>query len=120
MAPSSPPRGCLDSGEAVWTAETVSEAAARLLVDDTRKLDYMTKLKDQVEGLSPRAMQFTAETLFIELLPIGDTGASKKREVVEAILNWMPDPADLPADLSGVLDGGSRATDPARRSAIGT
>jgi MoxR-like ATPase len=101
-------------GEAVWTAETVSEAAARLLVDDTRKLDYMTKLKDQVEGLSPRAMQFTAETLFIELLPIGDTGASKKRDVVAAILSWMPDPAALPADLSGVLDGGVASYGPGK------
>ncbi len=42
----------------VWTLDVVSEAADRLLVDDTRKLGYMEKLKDQVDGLSAPAVQF--------------------------------------------------------------
>src|SRR5438552_1526322 len=33
-------------GEAIWTLENLREAAERLLSDDIRKLDYMTKLKD--------------------------------------------------------------------------
>jgi hypothetical protein len=100
--------------EPVWTLGVVNEAAARLLVDDTRKLGYMEKLKDQVEGLSARAVQFTAEILFIELLPIGDTGAAKKREVVEEILGWMPEPVALPPDLIRVLDFGVASYGPGK------
>ena len=44
--------------------------------------------------------------LYLQILPIGDTGAATKREMIETILGWMPQPAQLPADLSEVLDGG--------------
>lgn len=93
-------------GEAVWTAETANEAAQRLLVDDTRKLDYMTKLKDQVGDLSANAIQLTAELLYVQLLPIADTGGETKRKIVRTILGWMAQPVALPEDLSQALDFG--------------
>ena len=93
-------------GRRIWTNETIAEAAERLLVDDIRKLDYTTKLKDQTTGLSDEALQLTAELLYVQLLPIGDTGAELKRQLVQSVLGWMARPISVPDDLLRALDGG--------------
>jgi 5-methylcytosine-specific restriction protein B len=99
-------RSLFTPGETVWSKEVIDEAAEPLLVDDIRKLDYLTKLEDQLKGVSDRGLQFTAELLYVYFLPISNVGASGKRHVIDAVLGWMTEAVSLPDDLAAVLDGG--------------
>jgi len=90
----------------VWSAEIVAAAAERLLIDDIRPLDYLTKLKDQLDGCSDEAILFTAELLYIHILPVADTGATAKRNLVETILGWMRAPVPISPELIQPLSGG--------------
>jgi MoxR-like ATPase len=96
----------LTPGTAIWSKETIAEAAAPLLVDDIRKLDYVTKLRDQLEGVSDAGIQFTAELLYVLSLPIGNIGAPAKRQLLDTVLGWMTEPVGVPDDLAAELDGG--------------
>jgi 5-methylcytosine-specific restriction protein B len=83
----------------IWSSDVVTEAAPRLLHEDIRKLDYMTKLRDQLEGISDDGLQFTSELLYVHSLPIVNTGEEAKRALIEAPLEWMSERVALPADL---------------------
>ena len=93
-------------GREVWTRTAVDEAADRLLIDDVRKLDFMTKLRDQLEGASDAAMQFSAELLYVHTLTISNAGVSAKRALVEPVLSWMEAPVTLSAELIEPFGGG--------------
>jgi MoxR-like ATPase len=93
-------------GQPVWTDATVGEAAEPLLIDDTRKLDYTTKLLDQTSRLSDPARQFTAELLYVQLLPIVDMKADAKRKLVEDLLGRMTHAVSIPDELLAALGGG--------------
>ena len=90
----------------IWTRQTIAEASAQLLIDDARKLDFTTKLRDQVSGLSDAAIQFTAELVYVLSLSISNIGVEAKRELVEAVLGQMSRPVPFPDELSHALDGG--------------
>jgi MoxR-like ATPase len=93
-------------GNSIWSRQSVAEAAEPLLIDDIRKLDYLTKLKDQLEGVSDTGIQFTAEVLYVVSLPISNIGVPAKRNLVETVLDWMSEPVAVPNDLLTALDGG--------------
>jgi MoxR-like ATPase len=105
---------CLDRGgslfgayESLWTQPVVGEAAARLLVDDERKkVDFYEKLRDQVAGLSEEAITFTAELLYVHLLPISNMGAPAKRKAVELVLGWRQEPLTVREELWAPFEGG--------------
>jgi MoxR-like ATPase len=91
---------------AIWAPDVIDEAAPTLLIEDTRKLDFITKLHDQLEGKSDAALQFTSELLYIHALSIGNMGIEAKRALVEAPLVLMNDPTEIPHDLIEPLAGG--------------
>src|SRR5205823_11079137 len=93
-------------GAAIWTREVVDESAERLLFDDIRKLGFMEKLQDQLDGLSDSAKQFTAELLYMHTLPISNAGVEAKRAIVEPVLTWMEHPVTLPERLVEPFGGG--------------
>jgi 5-methylcytosine-specific restriction protein B len=94
------------ASEAVWTKAVIDEAAAPLLIDDTRELDYVTKLRDQLEGLSDEAVTFTAELLYVHVLPIDNMGPAAKRRLIEDVLSWRREPIQVPDGFWEPFTGG--------------
>jgi hypothetical protein len=82
-----------DGASKFWTKTVVDETAQRLLIDDTRELDFQTKLRDQLDGLPDEAITSTAERLYIHVLPIHNMGLAAKRGLVEEALPWRRNPA---------------------------
>jgi 5-methylcytosine-specific restriction enzyme B len=93
-------------GAGIWTRASVEEVAPRLLDIDTRKLDFVTKLRDQLDGVSDEGLQFTSELLYIHSLPITNTGLDAKLTLIGAPLGWMTAPVAIPDDLVAPLTGG--------------
>jgi 5-methylcytosine-specific restriction enzyme B len=93
-------------GLEVWTRAAVDEAADRLLTVDARKLDFMTKLRDQLDGVSDAALQFSAELLCMHTLTISNAGVDAKRALVEPVLSWMRTPFALTPELIEPFSGG--------------
>jgi 5-methylcytosine-specific restriction enzyme B len=93
-------------GATIWTRGAVEEVAPRLLDIDTRKLDFITKLRDQLDGVSDEGLQFTSELLYVHSLPIVNTGPDAKRTLIEAPLGWMAAAVSIPDDLITPLTGG--------------
>ena len=100
-------RGSLfDAGSAALVEGDVDEAAEPLLIDDIRKLDYLTKLEDQLDGRLGRGDQFTAELLYIMSLPISNMGFRRSESLVETVLSWMQRARRGSGRLVEALDGG--------------
>lgn len=64
------------SDHSVWKLGAIDEFFERFLLFEMSSEDFMTKLKRQLEGLSPEAVQLAAEALFFHLLAEDDTGAA--------------------------------------------
>ena len=86
-------------GRPIWTSETIARVVERLAVRDTRKLDFTTKLHDQVGDLPDEAIQFTAELLYVHALSITNMAFKSKRELVEPPLGWMHTSVTVPDEL---------------------
>src|SRR5579862_5400809 len=70
-------------GQPIWKRDVVDEAAVPLLIDDIRKLDFMTKLRDQLDSCSDKAKQFTAELLYMHVLTVSNSTPATKRALIE-------------------------------------
>lgn len=90
----------------VWSKEVVAETAAPLLDEDLRPLDYLTKLRDQLPGVSDDGLLFTAELLYVHVLPISDMSATAKLHIVDSVLGSMREPVPIPDELLAALTGG--------------
>jgi MoxR-like ATPase len=94
------------SAEPLWTRPVIDEAAEPLLIDDIRKLDYVTKLRDQLDGASDDAIAWTAELLYVHVLPITNMGLAAKRGLVEQVLSWRRESLAVPEELWPPFEGG--------------
>ena len=94
------------SGKRLWTKAVVDEAVERIAFDDTSQRDFITKLRDELEGLSDEAITFMAELLYMHVLPIHNMGVPAKRALVDPTLSWAREPLTLPQDLVDALEGG--------------
>jgi DNA polymerase III delta prime subunit len=94
-------------GQPVWTAERANELK-RLFVDrpDVTGLNFDEKLEVQLGEASDGARQLFAELYYLNLLPLSDYKASKKRALVTGVLARMRSPLAVPADLDAALAGG--------------
>lgn len=93
---------------AVWTLAGFEELD-RLYVQalDPGEGTFEQKLKLQIGGGSPAAIQLMAEIHFVYYLPeSGGVTGDTKRSRIRAVLSWTSAPVDLPADLADVLDHG--------------
>ncbi|GIU95785.1 MAG: hypothetical protein KatS3mg012_2242 [Gaiellaceae bacterium] len=94
------------ASEPLWSKAVVDEAVERMVFDDARPQDFVTKLHDELQGLSDEALTFTAELLYVHVLPIHNMGLPAKRALVDQTLSWRREPFALPADLVDALEGG--------------
>jgi MoxR-like ATPase len=92
--------------EAVWSKAVVDEAVERMVFEDTSPQDFITKLRDELQGLSDEALTFTAELLYVHVLPIHNMGLPAKRALVDQTLSWRREPFALPTGLADALEGG--------------
>lgn len=93
-------------GRAVWTREAAAEWDASISVPDHSDRNFGEKLRDQLAGLSPAAVQFAAESLYVALLAEADTGRPKKREHIDNALSVLNEQVELPAEVDDALNSG--------------
>ncbi|MFI5905973.1 McrB family protein [Dactylosporangium sp. NPDC051541] len=94
-------------GQPVWTAAAADALHTALAGQpDTAHGSFETKLKAQLYGLGPDAIQLMAELFYLHLLLPRDIGGAAKRALVASALDMLPLPVKVPADLDVVLDSG--------------
>jgi 5-methylcytosine-specific restriction enzyme B len=93
-------------GRPIWTAEVAVEVAAAIAPEDISPGSFEVKLVKQLDGVSPEGVQFGAEILYVALLAEHDTGAARKRQLVEFVLALLPSPTPIPLDLDTALGSG--------------
>ncbi|MGY1690368.1 McrB family protein [Geodermatophilus sp. SYSU D01105] len=72
----------------------------------TSGADFLTKLRAQLADAEPEAKLLFAELLYLNLLPLANVGGSRKRQVVNTVLSWLPEPISIPPHLDAPLDKG--------------
>ncbi len=96
-----------DPGRTVWTSETVSDAYTRFIDQpDVGDRDFISKLKDQLDGAPDDTKLLVAELLYFHLLGEADSGGNVKRDRVRSILSWMADSSEIPLEMSAALERG--------------
>ena len=94
-------------GSAVWSVDAVGELHARFVENpDTSADGFENKLRRQLEGASPGAIQLMAELLYVHLLMASDIKGSTKRRNISTVLSWSESPSEIPLDLDAALDHG--------------
>lgn len=95
-------------GVAIWTSPYLDELDERYVRNPQLQADatFEEKLKIQLAGASPSAVQLMAEVLYVYFLPASNAGGSIKRQKVQEVLGWLPTPVSLPPELADALDRG--------------
>jgi 5-methylcytosine-specific restriction protein B len=100
-------RSFLDPAVTTWDAATVEDFHERFVVGaDLGAGTFLEKLAGQLAGARRETILFAAELVYLQQLPIADTGAPHKRNQVMAVLNLGSGVDSIPADLDAALDGG--------------
>src|SRR5438552_16368730 len=86
-------------GTPVWSVEHLDELDDRFIGHPitTGDQSILEKLKSQLAGASPGAIQLMAEVHLIHFLIIwkGAVNRSGKMRIIETVLSWMPKPAGV-------------------------
>lgn len=107
-------RCLIDDGSLFGTMKSSTLANGQLLIEnfvqnpDESSDNFLTKLKGQIGGLAPEAVQLAAELLFVHML-VADASTvtgPRKREIVSRVLKFVPGTAEMPEDLAKTLDAG--------------
>lgn len=96
-------------GTPVWSAKHLQDLSARFLGQpDTGERAFEEKLEDQLRGAPDAVTQLAAEIIFVYLLIVHRTemGVPRKLELLRFVLNLLPQPVAIPADLEAALDQG--------------
>ena len=94
-------------GVAVWTRENFAALRQHFIEQpDVGKDAYLAKLKGQLAGADDAVIQLMAELHFIHLLILSSTSSKKKRSILAAVLAFMKQPVEIPAELASALDHG--------------
>ncbi len=100
----------LTPGAPVWTTANLDELDRQFVgqPDVTKDKKFLEKLRDQLSGCDPLAVQLMAELHIVHFLHVftGAISAAKKRSDIETILSWMPTPPALPEDVVATLSPG--------------
>lgn len=105
---------CLRSGgslftpdRSVWRSELFEELDTCFVQrPDTGSDSFLDKLAGQLADASPLAKQLAAELLYVHFLISVSVGGQRKREIVGAVLSWIPDPPSPDAQLDAAFDSG--------------
>ena len=103
-------------GRPIWSPAVIADLWERFVDHpDTSSDDFLTKFGRQLAGddpADPGTIQLAGELLFFHFLIAADVGGDRKREVVDEVLSWSPEPVSIPTDLSATLDVGLAAGGP--------
>lgn len=97
------------AGTAIWSQRYLDELDRRFVQNPDESSDtYNVKLERQLGDATPGAIQLMGELTFVHFLAAmpaalkGDT----KRNRIQRILEWSPQPVEVPAELDQVFDRG--------------
>ena len=96
-------------GRAIWTRHLLDELDERFIRRPDMRTDvgFEGKLRDQLAGASPDAIQLMGEVMFAYYLPARwNVGGPAKRTRINEVLAWSSSPVQIPADLDAILDDG--------------
>jgi 5-methylcytosine-specific restriction enzyme B len=97
-------------GNAVWSDATIQDLYHRFVEQpDYSKRSFELKLQEQLSGAPPETYQLAGEILYVHFLPGKSTGGERKRDVLNTVLGWSPDPVQIPPELAKALDKGLAA-----------
>ena len=100
-------RSTISPGEHVWTVAAAAELIA-VYVDspDTSTDTFDNKLRKQVSTTSREARLLFADLILLNLLPLGDYGAVRKRELIGLPIEELDPPVAIPAEVDTALQHG--------------
>ena len=94
-------------GEEIWSTQWLDELHERLVVGaDTGRDPFSTKLHRQLKDATPTVYQLMGELLFFHFLAADSVTRVTKRNRIEEVLGWSPEPVSIPATLELALDQG--------------
>lgn len=86
----------------VWSLDVVDDLYRRFVENpDLSERRFLDKLADQLHGASQETILLAAECLILYYLPAtpAAVGPSRKSDVVQTVLGWLPEPVALPQQL---------------------
>ena len=97
----------LTPGRPIWSTANLDELTTAYVeqLDDSDR-GFFEKLKDQLSGASPDAIQLFAELLILNVLPIINMGGVLKIKQVNEVLEMSTTPVALPDEVEAALAGG--------------
>ncbi len=99
--------GSLFTQGAIWTRDSIGDCYLRVVESpDLGKGTFLQKLTQQLADASRSSIQLMAELIFVQLLPIHDTGAQSKRALINGVLALAGDPVSIPPHLDEALETG--------------
>jgi|FLYL01.1.fsa_nt_gi MoxR-like ATPase len=93
----------------IWSVELLDELIERFIDRPDESSDpFELKLRRQLSDASADAIQLMAEVTYVHLLVASPKSVSpdRKRNLIETILSWHPNPPSIPSDLDRALDCG--------------
>jgi 5-methylcytosine-specific restriction protein B len=96
-------------GRAIWTKHLLDELDERFIQRPDMRADvgFEAKLRDQLAGASPAAVQLMGEVMYLYYLPARwNVGGAAKRSRIGEVLSWSPATVSMPGDLDAILDDG--------------
>jgi 5-methylcytosine-specific restriction enzyme B len=94
-------------GAPIWSASNIEDLYERFVQQpDVSGDSFLVKLERQVQGAPDATIQLVAETIYFHLLIAGDIKAPTKRKLVRAVLSFMEQPVEVPADLDEIFGAG--------------
>lgn len=100
-------------GREIWTQSVIDDLYDRFVGQPDESADpFITKLRRQLDGAPPETFQLMGELLYVHFLVASDDsiGGDRKREVINEVLSWSPEPVEIPEDLAAALNQGLAAT----------
>jgi len=97
-------------GSRIWTPEVIGDLWERFVNHPDLSTDkFLIKFERQLaadERADPTTIQLAGELLFIHFLITSEVSGERKREVINMVLSWSPEPVSIPPDLASTLDVG--------------
>jgi 5-methylcytosine-specific restriction protein B len=98
----------LTPGAPVWSPDNARELAEHLGTDpDNWRGGVPAFLQQRLSGSSPGVVQLAVELLYLNLLPVDDITADRKRAQLKAASALRPEPVSIPLPLDRALEFGA-------------
>lgn len=89
----------------VWNSQNFDDLHRRFVLQpDESDRDFITKLREQLQGAPDYTIQLAAELLYVHLLVPCVLKGAAKRKLLGTVLSWASGSVSLPPDLDRALD----------------